>query len=61
MTLDHIQDSLLPAGKVVLDERHAQLQEMVSALRICYHLMVPDGNPYAETLRLLQEFWNLLP
>jgi len=45
---------------VVLDERHAQLQEMVSALWICYHLMVPDNNPDAETLRLLQEFWNLL-
>ena len=59
-------ESLLPDGKVVLGEGHAQLREMVSALRMRsfagrYHLVVPDGNPYAETLRLLQEFWDLLP
>ena len=25
-----------------------------------YHLVVPEGNPYEETMRLLKEFWDLL-
>ena len=59
-------DNLLPDGNVALGEGQAQLREIVSALRMRsfagrYHLVVPDGNPYAETLRLLREFWNLLP
>ena len=59
-------DNLLPDSNVALGEGRAQLREIVSALRMRsfagrYHLVVPDGNPYAETLRLLREFWNLLP
>jgi len=57
---------LLPDGRTALGEGHAQLREIVSALRMRsfagrYHLLVPDGNLYAETMRLLREFWNLLP
>mgnify|MGYP001165081507 CR=1 FL=1 len=59
-------DNLLPDGKVALGEGHAQLREMVSALRMRsftgrYHLVISDGNPYVETLQMLQEFWDLLP
>ena len=57
---------LTPGKPVALGEGHAQLREMISALRMRnfsgrYHLVVPDGNLYAETLRRLKEFWNLLP
>ena len=59
-------DNLVPDGNVALGEGQAQLREIISALRMRsfagrYHLVVPNGNPYAETLRLLREFWNLLP
>ena len=59
-------EALAPEGRAVLGEGHAQLREIVSALRMRtfsgrYHLVVPEGNPYAETLRLLKEFWQLLP
>ena len=42
------------------------MREMVSALRMRsftgrYHLVISDGNPYVETLQMLQEFWDLLP
>ena len=58
--------AVLPDGKVALGEGQAQLREIVSAMRMRsfagrYHLVVPDGNLYAETMRLLQEFWDLLP
>ena len=51
---------------VPLGHGHAQLQEIVSAMRmrnasIRYHLVVPEGNLYANTLRLLMEFFDLLP
>ena len=57
---------LVPDGRVVLGEGHAQLREIISALRMRnfsgrYHLIVSGGNLYTETLRLLKEFWNLLP
>lgn len=59
-------NELAPDGKVVLGEGHAQLQEIISAMRMRnysgrYHLVVPPGNLYVDTLRLLKEFWNLLP
>ena len=57
---------LVPDGRVVLGEGHAQLREIISALRMRnfsgrYHIIVPEGNLYSETLRLLKEFWDLLP
>jgi hypothetical protein len=63
--LGYLHD-LVPDGHVVLGEGHAQLREIVSAMRMRnfsgrYHLIVPAGNLYSETLRLLREFWSLLP
>lgn len=63
--LSYLHD-LAPDGRVALGEGHAQLREIVSALRMRnfsgrYHLVVPNGNLYAEALRLLKEFWRLLP
>ena len=59
-------NELAPDGNVVLGEGHAQLREIISALRMRnysgrYHLVVPPGNLYVDTLKLLKEFWNLLP
>jgi len=59
-------NDLAPDGTVILGEGHAQLREIISALRMRnysgrYHLVVPPGNLYVDTLRLLKEFWNLLP
>lgn len=59
-------DDLSSGGRIPLGEGHAQLREIVSAMRMRdfagrYHLIIPDGNLYAETLRLLEEFWALMP
>jgi aminoglycoside 3-N-acetyltransferase len=56
---------LVPDRHVVLGDGHAQLQEIISALRMRgfsgrYHLIIPEGNLYAETYRLLKEFWRLV-
>jgi aminoglycoside 3-N-acetyltransferase len=55
-----------PDSPVPLGHGHAQLHEIVSAMRmrnasIRYHLVVPEGNLYAHSLRLLKEFFDLLP
>ena len=59
-------DELAPDGTVILGEGHAQLRDIISALRMRdytgrYHIVVPPGNLFVDTLRLLKEFWNLLP
>lgn len=56
----------LHAGPVALGEGHAQLREIVSAMRmrrrsLNYHLIVPEGNAHQQTWRQLHQFWNLLP
>ena len=57
---------ICPSGPVALGEGHAQLREMVSAMRMRsfsgrYHIIVPEGDLYRQTWRLLNEFWQLLP
>lgn len=59
-------DRLYPDGQAVLGTGHAQLREIISAMRMRsfagrYHLVIPDGNLFAQALRLLHEFWDLLP
>jgi len=63
--LDYLAE-LVPDDRVVLGSGHAQLREIVSALRMRsfsghYHLIVPPGNIYTEALRVLREFWALIP
>ncbi|MBN1294762.1 MAG: AAC(3) family N-acetyltransferase [Candidatus Latescibacteria bacterium] len=53
-------------GRVALGDGHAQLREIISALRMRnftgrYHLIIPEGNLFIETLSILKEFWNLIP
>ena len=52
--------------RVPLGQGNAQLREIVSALRMrnfsgTYHLVIPSGNPYDETRKILKEFMALLP
>ena len=59
-------DQLDQPGGVALGEGHAQLREIVSAMRMRnyngrYHLAIPPGNPFSNTLRMLKEFWRILP
>ncbi len=59
-------DDLSEEGSIPLGRGHAQLREIVSAMRMRnfsgrYHLMVAAGNPYAHALRVLKEFHALIP
>ena len=64
--LEHLS-RLVPHGRVALGEGHAQLREILSALRMRnftgqYHLVVPEGeNLYAQTWEQLEQFWSLFP
>lgn len=49
-----------------LGNGHAQLREIVSAMRmrqapLNYHLVIGAGDPFVETWRSLNAFWRLLP
>jgi len=57
---------LVPDSCAALGDGHAELREIISALRMRnfsgrYHLVIPDGNLYSHTLKQLKEFWDLLP
>ena len=60
-------ERLYSGRSVPFGEGHAQLREIVSALRMrgfsgTYHILVPDEeNLYQAAMRKLREFWNLLP
>lgn len=63
--LSHL-DTINPSGQVTLGSGHAQLREIISAMRMRnftgrYHLVIPEGDVFAQTLRSLHEFWDLLP
>jgi len=63
--LGYLRQLDLP-DRITLGEGNAQLREIVSAMRMRnfngrYHLVIPPGNPFTETLKILKEFWSILP
>lgn len=64
-SLEYLSE-LVTEKRIVLGQGHGQLREIISAMRMRnfsgrYHIVVGEGNLYAETMRLLKEFWALLP
>ncbi|MCD6308397.1 MAG: AAC(3) family N-acetyltransferase, partial [Candidatus Latescibacteria bacterium] len=56
----------LSGSHVTLGTGQAQLREIVSAMRMRnfkgrYHVVVPAGDPFIETRRIMSEFYELLP
>ena len=64
-SLEYLSE-LVTEKRIVLGQGHGQLREIISAMRMRnfsgrYHIVVPKGDLYVETMRLLEEFWALLP
>ena len=64
-SLEYLSE-LVTGERIVLGQGHGQLREIISAMRMRnftgrYHLIIAEGNPYAETFRMLKEFHALIP